>query len=193
VGELHDLTALEQGRAVRAGEVSPVELTRHYLDRTDRLGPAAGAFTTVTAELALVAAGVAEQRVRAAAPGEDLGPLFGVVVPVKDLTQVAGVRTTFGSRAFADAVGAVDDHVMTLLRAAGTVLTGLTTAPEFGLPCYTEPDPEVAAPARTPYDPTRTAGGSSGGAAVAVAAGLAPVALGNDGGGSPPRAAGWSG
>jgi amidase len=182
VGELHDLTALEQGQAVRAGELSPVELARHYLERTDRLGAAVGAFTTVTADLALVAAGAAEKRVRDAAEGEDLGPLFGVVVPVKDLTQVAGVRTTFGSRAYEDFVGALDDHVVTLLRTAGTVLTGLTTAPEFGLPCYTEPD--VAPPARTPYDLSRTAGGSSGGAAAAVAAGLAPVALGNDGGGS---------
>lgn len=182
MGELHDLTALEQARAIRARQVSPVELATHYLRRTEALGASVGAFTTVTADLALGQAAAAEARVLAEGGEADLPPLFGVVVPVKDLTMVAGVRTTFGSAAYADFVGDTDDHVVTLLRAAGTVLTGLTTAPEFGLPCYTEPD--VAPPARTPWDLTRTAGGSSGGAAAAVAAGLAPVALGNDGGGS---------
>ncbi len=92
------------------------------------------------------------------------------------------MRTTFGSAAYADHVPRTDDHVVTRLGDAGTVMIGKTNAPEFGLPAYTEPD--VAPPARTPWDLTRSAGGSSGGAAAAVAAGLAPVALGNDGGGS---------
>ena len=103
-------------------------------------------------------------------------------MPVKDLNLTAGVRTTFGSAVFADSVPDVDDHVVSLLRDAGTVLLGKTNTPEFGLPCYTEN--AVAPPARTPWDLERMAGGSSGGAAAAVAAGLAPVAHGNDGGGS---------
>ncbi|MFD0328662.1 amidase family protein [Streptacidiphilus monticola] len=103
-------------------------------------------------------------------------------MPVKDLNLVAGVRATFGSAAFADHVPAVDDHIVTRLRDAGTVLLGKTNTPEFGLPCYTEN--RVAPPARTPWDLERSAGGSSGGAAAAVSSGLAPVAHASDGGGS---------
>jgi amidase len=185
MGELHDLTALEQGAAVRCGEVSPVELVEHYLARCARLdsGPdALGAYVTRTPELALAQARASEQTVRDAARDRPLGPLFGVPVPVKDLNLVAGVRTTFGSAVYADFVPVVDDFAVGLLRAAGTSLLGKTNAPEFGLPCYTEN--RVAPPARTPWDRARSAGGSSGGAACAVAAGLAPVAHGSDGGGS---------
>jgi amidase len=182
VSELHDLTALEQAAAIRRGATTAVELAEHYLKRSEALSDTVGAFTTLTPELALEQARAADERVRAAAPGEDLGPLFGVCVPVKDLTAVAGVRMTMGSVVYADFVPQLQAVVVDKLRAAGTVMVGKTTVPEFGLPCYTEPD--VAAPSRTPWDLTRTAGGSSGGSAAAVAAGLAPVALGSDGGGS---------
>jgi amidase len=179
VTELHDLSALEQAAAVRARDVSSLELTDHYLDRIDKLADGVGAFITVTAELAREQARVLDGEVRR---GELRSPLHGVPVPVKDLNLTAGVRTTFGSAVFADSVPEVDDHVVALLRDAGTVLLGKTNTPEFGLPCYTEN--AVAPPARTPWDLERMAGGSSGGAAAAVAAGLAPVAHGNDGGGS---------
>jgi amidase len=175
VAELHDLTALEQGALVRRGEVSPRELTEHYLERADRLD-SVGAFVTLTPDLA---------RERADAlgrPGPDASPLFGVPTAIKDLNLTAGVRTTFGSAAFADFVPDVSDGVTLSLEAAGTVSLGKTNTPEFGSPCYTEPD--VAPPAVTPWDRGRTAGGSSGGAAAAVAAGLVPVAQGSDGGGS---------
>ncbi len=178
---LHDLTALEQGAAIRRGEISATELTEHYLRRSEALSDTVGAFTTITAELALTQAREADERVAAAGDAR-LPPLLGICVPVKDLTAVAGVRMTMGSAVYADFVPQVQAQVVNQLRAAGTVMTGKTTAPEFGLPCYTEPD--VAPPARTPWDLTRTAGGSSGGAAAAVAAGLAPIALGSDGGGS---------
>ncbi|HVE27659.1 MAG TPA: amidase, partial [Sporichthya sp.] len=182
MSELHDLTALEQGAAIRRGETTALELVEHYLKRCEALSDTVGAFTTLTPELALEQARAADERVRAAAPEEDLGPLFGVCVPVKDLTPVAGVRMTMGSVVYADFVPQLQAVVVNKLRAAGTVMVGKTTVPEFGLPCYTEPD--VAAPSRTPWDLTRTAGGSSGGSAAAVAAGLAPIALGSDGGGS---------
>ncbi|MFF4531033.1 amidase [Streptomyces sp. NPDC001407] len=183
MAQLHDLTALEQGEAVRAGRISPVELTEHYLERIDRLDAAVGAFVTVTPELARKQAADAESEAAAARrEGRPLSPLHGVPVPVKDLNFVAGVRCTLGSAALADHVPAVDDHVVTRLRAAGTVLLGKTNTPEFGLPAHTEND--VAPPARTPWDLTRSAGGSSGGAGAAVAAGLAPLAHASDGGGS---------
>ena len=174
--QLHDLTALEQGTAVRRREVSPVELVEHYLDRVARLSDEVGAFVTVTGDLAHHQARLAEARA-----GEG-GPLFGVPTAVKDLNLTAGVRTTFGSAAMADFVPDVSDEVVLRLEAAGTISLGKTNTPEFGTPCYTEPD--VAPPARTPWDLTRMAGGSSGGAGAAVAAGLVPLAHGSDGGGS---------
>jgi amidase len=179
VSELHDLTALEQAAAVRTGDVSSLELTDHYLARIDKLSDTVGAFITVTADLAREQARALDVEVRR---GELRSPLHGVPVPVKDLNLTAGVRTTFGSTVFAESVPEVDDHVVSLLRDAGTVLLGKTNTPEFGLPCYCENG--IAPPARTPWDLERMAGGSSGGAAAAVAAGLAPVAHGNDGGGS---------
>jgi amidase len=185
MAELHDLTALEQGKAIRAGELSPTELAEHYLDRVERLNDTLGAYITVTPEIARKQAADAESEVLAARREDrhqHLSPLHGVPVPVKDLNFVAGVRCTLGSRAYADHVPDVDDHVAAKLRAAGTILLGKTNTPEFGLPCYTEN--KLAPPARTPWDLERSAGGSSGGAAAAVAAGLAPIAQGSDGGGS---------
>ncbi|QKG21475.1 amidase [Actinomadura verrucosospora] len=179
---LHDLGAREAADAVRSGRLSPVELTDHFLDRIERLNPQVGAYVTVTAEEAREQAVRAEKAVLDAADPADLPPLHGVPVPVKDLNMVDGVRMTFGSSVFADLTGFADDSVVRLLREAGTIMPGKTAVPEFGLPCYTEGD--VAPPARTPWDLARSAGGSSGGAAAAVASGLAPVAQGSDGGGS---------
>jgi amidase len=172
MAELHDLTALEQGALVRAGEVSALELTEHYLDRAARLDDV-GAFVTRTPDSA-------RERARSLPPGD--GPLRGVPTAIKDLNLTAGVRTTFGSAAFAEFVPDVSDGVTLSIEAAGLVSIGKTSTPEFGSPCYTEP--EGSPPAVTPWDRTRMAGGSSGGAAAAVAAGLVPVAQGSDGGGS---------
>ncbi|TDB88912.1 amidase [Actinomadura sp. KC216] len=168
--------------AVRTGEVFPVELADHYLARIERLNEQVGAYVTVTAERARDEARQAEKAVQDAADPAELPPLHGVPVPVKDLNMVAGVPFTLGSRVYAGLTGFADDNVVTRLRRAGSVLLGKSSAPEFGLPCYTEGD--VAPPARTPWDLSRSAGGSSGGAAAAVASGLAPVAQGSDGGGS---------
>lgn len=168
--QLHDLTALEQAAAIRAGETSTRELVEHYLARIDRLNPSLGAFVTVTADAA-----------RAAQPVGD-GPLAGVPTAIKDLSNTAGVRTTYGSALFADWVPDFSDEVVSRIEAAGLISLGKTSTPEFGSPCYTEP--AGLPPAVTPWDLTRMAGGSSGGAASAVAAGLVPLAHGSDGGGS---------
>jgi amidase len=177
MAELHDLTALEQGAAVAAREVSPVELVDHYLARVERLSDEVGAFVTVTADLARRQARLAEAGV-----GDRRSALYGVPTAVKDLNTTAGVVTEFGSATMAGHVPEVSDEVVLRLEAAGTISLGKTSTPEFGSPCYTEPD--NAPPARTPWDLTRMAGGSSGGAAAAVAAGLVPLAQGSDGGGS---------
>ena len=174
----HDFTALEQAALIRAREMSSVELAEHYLRRCDALDATVGAFVTRTPDLALEAARAVDARL---ATGDDLGPLAGVVVPVKDLDFLEGVRFRGGS-AVIDLVAGHDDHVVTRMKQGHLVITGKTNTPEFGLPCYTEPD--VAPPARTPWDLSRSAGGSRGGAAAAVAAGLASAAQGNDGGGS---------
>lgn len=156
-------------------------MTEAALARADALDADLGLFITRTPERALDQAREVD---RALAAGEDLAdrPLLGVPCPIKDLNPVVGVRFTLGSAAFADQVADVDDGVVTLLRQAGTTMTGKTNTPEAGLPCYTESD--VAPPARTPWDRTRSAGGSSGGAAGVVASGVAPVAQASDGGGS---------
>jgi amidase len=179
MADLHDLTALEQGELVRRREVSPLELAEHYLERADRLD-SVGAFVTLTPAAARARA--AELSTPGAVGAAGASPLFGVPTAIKDLNLTAGVRTTFGSAAYADHVPDVSDAVTLAIQDAGMVSLGKTSTPEFGSPCYTEPD--VAPPAVTPWNPTRMAGGSSGGAAAAVAAGLVPVAQGSDGGGS---------
>jgi amidase len=182
VTQIHDLTALEQAAAIRRRELSPVEITEHYLTRIDRLNADVGAYFTVTADLARDQAAAAEKTVAQAGEPAELPPLTGVPIPIKDLNMVAGVRMTSGSAVFADYVAPEDDHVTSAIRRAGAVLLGKTATPEFGLPCYTET--EIGPPARTPWDLSRSAGGSSGGAGAAVSSGLAPAAQGSDGGGS---------
>lgn len=178
---LHELTALEQGRLVRRREISPLELALHHLERVERLDRAVrplGAFVTLTAEQALARA----RAMGDAGVPDDAGPLWGVPTAIKDLNPTAGVRTMFGSAAYADFVPATSDHVVRAMEAAGLISLGKTSTPEFGSPCYTEP--EGFPPAVTPWDTSRMAGGSSGGAAAAVGAGLVPLAQGSDGGGS---------
>jgi amidase len=180
--QIHELTVVELAAAIRAGELSPVAVTDHYLRRTAELNEQVGAFYTVTAELAADQALAAEKAVTQAADPAELPPLTGVPIPIKDLNMVAGVRQTLGSVAYANFVPDTDDYTVAKLREAGVVITGKTSTPEFGLPCYTET--QIGPPARTPWDLSRSAGGSSGGAAAAVAAGLAPAAQGSDGAGS---------
>jgi amidase len=182
----HELTACQQAEAIRAGQLDPVEVVEHALRRIEALDPVLAAFVTVTPERALAAAHAARRAVSAAVrerrdPAE-LRPLLGVPTAIKDLAGTAGVRTTFGSVLYAEHVPDVDDDSVRLLREAGTISLGKTAVPEFGLPPYTEP--EGRPPTVTPWDTTRLAGGSSGGAGAAVAAGMVPFAHGTDGGGS---------
>jgi amidase len=179
VTELHELGALEVAAAYRRGETTPAEVVESLLRRIEQYGEALGAFVTVTADSARAQAAAATTRLRS---GEPVPLLFGVPTAVKDLNNTAGVRTTYGSRLFAEHVPDFSDEVVLRLEAGGLISLGKTNTPEFGSPCYTEPD--VAPPARTPYDLSRGAGGSSGGAAAAVASGLVPVAQASDGGGS---------
>ncbi|GAC1608224.1 MAG: amidase [Mycobacteriales bacterium] len=177
--ELHDLSALEQAATIRSGETSSVDLVEHYAQRIDRLDGDIGAFVTLTLDAARRQAKAADEAVRA---GDDLPALHGVPIAIKDLNLTEGVPTKLGSKAFQDFVPPFSDYVVDKLRAAGTISLGKTNTPEFGLPCYSETD--VAPPARTPWDLSRSAGGSSGGAGAATAAGLVPFAQGSDGGGS---------
>lgn len=174
--ELHHLTALEQLDWLRRGDITPVELAAHYLERIERLNPELGAFTTVTADAALERAATVLHTVPKAAA------LWGLPSADKDLWNRAGVPTTFGSRLMAGFVPEASDELVRALDEAGAVSLGKTNAPEFGMPSYTES--LVAPPARTPWNPELGAGGSSGGAATAVSAGMLPFAPGSDGGGS---------
>lgn len=173
--DLAFLPALEQAALIRQREVSPVELVQLYLDRIERLDPELNSFVTVAADEALAAARGAEREPSGA-------PFHGVPLPIKDLTETAGTRTTFSSRAFADYVPDRDPAVVRRLREAGFVLLGKTNTCEFGTLPTTES--VLNGPCRSPWDASSNAGGSSGGAAAAVAAGLCPAAHGSDGGGS---------
>jgi len=160
-------------------EVSPVEIVDDLLARIERSQPVLNAFITVFAEEARAAARAAETAVMR---GTALGPVHGVPFAVKDLVNTAGVRTTFGSVAFADNVPAADSPSVARLKAAGAILVGKTATPEFGHKCFTEAP--LFGRTANPWDVGRTCGGSSGGAAAAVAAGLGPIGIGTDGGGS---------
>jgi amidase len=173
--DLPFVSALEQARLVREGEVSATELVELYLERIDRLDPQLNTFVTVCRDEALEVA-----RALDATPGS--APFRGVPIAIKDLTATAGIRTTYSSRAYAEYVPDFDSAVVRRLREAGFVILGKTNTPEFGTTAFTESD--LNGDARNPWNPERTPGGSSGGAAAALAAGLTPVAHGSDGGGS---------
>ena len=173
--ELAFSTALELAAKVRAREVSPSELVELYLERIERLDPRLNAYVTVDADGARLAA-------RALDSTAPEAPFHGVPLPIKDLHETAGLRTTYSTKAFADNVPVFDQAVVRRLRDAGFIVLGKTNTPEFGTIAQTES--ELNGTCRNPWDTSRTPGGSSGGAAAAVAAGLSPAAHGSDGGGS---------
>jgi aspartyl-tRNA(Asn)/glutamyl-tRNA(Gln) amidotransferase subunit A len=174
-----DTDALTLAREIRRKVVSPVEVVDAVLRRIAALQPTVNAFITVTADEARDAARRAEEAVM---KGEPLGPLHGVPFSVKDLLFTKDTRTTMGSLIFADQVSSEDAVPVRRLREAGAILIGKTTTPEFGHKPLT--DSPLFGITRNPWDLSRTAGGSSGGAAAAVATGQGPLALGTDGGGS---------
>ncbi len=171
--------ATELVRLIRTKALSPVEVTTATLARIERLNPTLNAFCTVTRERAMDAARRAE---RAVMRGEPLGPLCGVPYSIKDLAFTTGVRTMSGSHIFADRVPDAEPPFVTRLAAAGGVLLGKTTTPEFGWKGMG--DSPLTGHTRNPWDPRMTTGGSSAGAGAAVAAGLGPIHQGSDGAGS---------
>jgi aspartyl-tRNA(Asn)/glutamyl-tRNA(Gln) amidotransferase subunit A len=173
------LPATELAALIRARKLSPVELTEALLDRIDRLNPRLNAFGTVTSDVARQGAKIAEAAVM---HGEPLGPLCGVPLSIKDVFFTRGIVTSAGSRIFAEFVPEEDAIAVERLKAAGAVILGKTTTPEFGHKSLAE-SPLFGA-TRNPWHQDMTPGGSSAGAGAAVAAGLGPVALGSDGGGS---------
>ena len=177
--ELAFMPATEMAAAIRARKLSPVQLTRAMLERIDFLNPALNAYVLVTGDMALAAAKEAEAAVMR---GDALGPLHGVPISIKDLFDVKGLSTTKGSLLYKDRIADGYEFVVKHLLDAGGVHLGKTNTPEFGFIPTTEN--KIFGATRNPWDVSRTSGGSSGGAAAAVASGLGPIALGSDGGGS---------
>lgn len=166
--------------AVRERRVSAVELVSTSLDRIDRTNPVVNAVVSLRAEEALAEAVDMDRRL---STGDDLGPLAGIPLLVKDTEDITGMRTTHGSLLFADVQPAArDDLILRRLRAAGAIVVGKTNTPEFAFEGYT--DNRLFGPTRNPWGPDWSPGGSSGGSAAALAAGMSPIATATDGGGS---------
>ena len=173
------LSAQEIAAQIRRKAVSPVDVARAHLDRIERLNPRLNAFVDCKPEAVLVQARDAE---KAILRGDDLGPLHGVPVSIKSSIDVAGHLCEAGTRLRAGHIAAVDAPLVARLRAAGAVILGVTNAPELLMAWET--DNLLYGRTNNPWDLTRTAGGSSGGEAAAIAAGLSAGGVGSDGGGS---------
>jgi aspartyl-tRNA(Asn)/glutamyl-tRNA(Gln) amidotransferase subunit A len=186
--ELHELTIHELRDAIRKGEVSPTEVVRAYLERIGRLDERVRAYATVTAETALADAARVEAACRRK---ESLPPLAGIPLAIKDVICTQGIRTTCGSRILANFVPPYDATVISRLKQAGAILLGKTNMDEFAMGSSTENS--AFGPTRNPWDLDRVPGGSSGGSAAAVAAGLCAGALGTDTGGSIRQPGGFCG
>ncbi len=174
--------ALEQAKLIREREVSPLELVELYLERIQQLDAPLNSYVTVAAEAALAEAAMKTEQLTQIPDLTQLPPFFGVPIPIKDLNAVAGLPCGYGSPALQNQIASYDDGVVTRIKQAGFTILGKTTTSELGALPYIEP--EGAHPTRNPWNLDYTAGGSSGGAAAALAAGLCPIAQGSDGGGS---------
>lgn len=177
--ELSDLTAAELASLIRAKQVSPVEVTSHFLDRIARYDRELNAFITTVPELAIANAHRAEAAVIA---GDPLGPLHGVPIGIKDLDATKGIRTTFGSFLYGENTPDYDSIAVERIKASGAIIAGKTNTPDFGWKGTTEN--LLTGACANPWNTARTSGGSSGGSAAAVAARLVPVCNGSDAGGS---------
>lgn len=176
---LCDLTAIELRNRIARRELSARDVMAAHLARIERTNPDLNAIVTLVAESAMTAAAVADER---QARHEPLGLLHGLPVAHKDLFDTRGIRTTYGSPLYATQVPAADALIVERLKAAGAISVGKTNTPEWGAGSHTF-NPVFGA-TRNPYDRTKTCGGSSGGSAVALAAGMVPIADGSDMGGS---------
>lgn len=173
------LSATELRESISSKEVSPVEVVSAVLARAEALQSELNCFITLCGDEAMEAAREAERKVMA---GEEFGLLHGIPVTVKDIVNTRGVKTTFGAVPYKDNVPTEDAVAVARLRSEGAILIGKTTTPEFGSKCLT--DSPLFGRTRNAWDARRSSGGSSGGAAVAVASGIAPLAIATDGGGS---------
>jgi amidase len=179
MSDLCFLTAVELADRIRRRDVSVTEVVRAHLTQIQRVNPTMNAIVTLTAERAL---DDAKAKDAALVRGAATGALFGLPIAHKDLVPTKGIRTTFGSPIYRDNVPSEDGLIIERLRAAGAVTLGKTNTPEFGAGSQTFN--EVFGRTLNPYDPSKTCGGSSGGAAVALACGMVPIADGSDTGGS---------
>jgi len=173
------MSAVELARLIRAKKLSAREVLAAHLSQIERVNPRVNAIVTLAAEMATADAAKADEL---QAKKQRLGVLHGLPVAHKDLLETRGIRTTFGSLIYKDNIPAVDDIVVERMRMAGAITIGKTNTPEFGSGSQTFN--AVFGATRNPYDLTKTCGGSSGGAAVALACGLVPLASGSDTGGS---------
>lgn len=187
-GEICAMPAVELAAAIRAHDLSAREVMAAFLDRIEAVNPSVNAIVSLRERGELLAE--ADQADASLARGARPGPLFGLPVAIKDLAYTKGLRTTSGSPIFADFVPAEDEYFVERIRAAGAIIIGKTNVPEFGLGSQTY-NP-VFGPTLNAFDPALTAGGSSGGAAVALALDMLPVADGSDFGGSLRNPAGWN-
>src|SRR5881296_3387296 len=178
--DLNWLSATEQAALIRSRKVSPVEIVDALLARIDKVNPRLNAFVLINADQARREAKSAERAV--GKRGARLGPLHGVPFGVKDLVVTRGVRTTFGTPLYRDNVPTEDAPMVERVRAAGAIMLGKTNTPTFGWIGATHN--LLFGPTRNPWHLDRTPGGSSGGASAAVAAGMGPLHVGTDGGGS---------
>jgi amidase len=174
--------ALQLAESIRAREVSPLEIVNLYLERIDRLNPELGSYFTVTADRAIDLASSQTEQLAGLNKSQELPPFFGVPIGIKDLTPVAGLPCTYGTQALRGNISSYSESVVWRIEAAGFNILGKTATSQIGSLPYTEP--EGFPPARNPWNLDYTPGGSSGGSAAAVAAGLCAIAQGSDGGGS---------
>jgi aspartyl-tRNA(Asn)/glutamyl-tRNA(Gln) amidotransferase subunit A len=184
-------TVAELGAMLRAREISPVELTRFFLDRVEAVAQPLNAVVTITDDVALREAALAEAEL---IRGVDRGPLHGIPYGAKDIIATAGIATTWGARPFAGQVPARDATVVRRLRDAGAVLAAKVATVEIaGGMGYDNPDASFTGPTGNPWNPDTWAGGSSSGPAAVVAAGALPFAIGSDTSGSIVLPAAWTG
>ena len=177
--ELAFMSAVELAQSIREKKVTSLEATENFFERIDRLDSQLHSYLTLCRDQALADARAADEAVQR---GSDLGPLHGVPISIKDLELTKGVTTTLGSALFRDRVPDMDSIVVERVKASGAIILGKTNTPEFGLSGTTEN--KLGEPCRNPWNTERTPGGSSGGAAAALAAGLCTLSMGTDGGGS---------
>ena len=177
--ELAFMSAVELAQSIRDKKVSSLEATENFFQRIDQLDSQLHSYLTLCQDQALADARAADAAVQ---QGAELGPLHGVPISIKDLETTKGVVTTMGSAIFKDRMPDMDSVVVERVKAAGAIILGKTNTPEFGQSGTTEN--KLGEPCRNPWNTERTPGGSSGGAAAALAAGLCTLSMGTDGGGS---------